>query len=158
MNKNSYISLPAVILLFCLISCRSSDHQTKKAFSGDISPSERPITIALTNYPDQYPVFSVADTAHDFGTIEEGKVVKFDFRFRNTGKKPLIISQAGSTCGCTVPKFPKKPVAPGETGYIHVVFDSKGKIGKQLKPVFITANTMPRQITLSIACNVVPKK
>lgn len=150
--------LTAGIIALLAVSCHSSDHQKRSTLSGDISPSERPITIALTNYPDQYPVFSVADTTHDFGTIEEGKVVKYDFRFRNTGQKPLIISRASSTCGCTVPKFPKKPIAPGEVGYLRVVFNSAGKSGKQLKPIFVEANTMPQQITLSITCNVVSKK
>jgi hypothetical protein len=156
--KKHYISLAAGIIAFLAVSCHSSDSQKRSTLSGDISPSERPITIALTNYPQQYAVFSVADTTHDFGTVEEGKVVKYDFRFRNTGQKPLIISQASSTCGCTVPKFPKKPIAPGEVGYLHVVFNRAGKSGKQLKPIFIEENTKPRKITLSKTCNDVQKK
>ena len=86
---------------------------------------------------------SFEEETYDFGTITEGKTIEHTFKFTNTGKAPLIISNARSTCGCTVPKWSKKPIPPGEEGEIRVRFDSKGKKNAQNKPVTITANTYP---------------
>ncbi len=85
------------------------------------------------------------ETTYDFGTIKQGEKASHVFKFRNTGNEPLIISNAKATCGCTVPHWPKDPIAPGETGEIEVVFNSKGKSNKQNKKVTITANTNPPQ-------------
>ena len=65
------------------------------------------------------------DKVYNFGTISEGEKVEYNFRFKNTGKKPLIITNASASCGCTVPEKPEKPVMPGETSFIKVVFNSK---------------------------------
>lgn len=83
------------------------------------------------------------ETLYDFGTIREGKIIEHTFKFTNTGKAPLIISNARSTCGCTIPKWPKDPIPPGEEGEIRVRFDSKNKKNAQNKPVTVTANTYP---------------
>ena len=79
----------------------------------------------------------------DFGEVDEGAVVQHTFNFVNTGKAPLLISSARSTCGCTVPEWPKEPVPPGERGQIEVKFNTQGKKNKQTKPVTIVANTYP---------------
>ena len=86
----------------------------------------------------------------DYGTIKEGEAVEHTFKFTNTGVAPLIIEGAKSTCGCTVPQFPKEPIAPGESGEIAVKFNSKNKSGRQRKPVNITANTYPKLTTVYI--------
>lgn len=80
---------------------------------------------------------------HDFGKIKQGDIVKYDFKFTNTGKSPLIITSAMASCGCTRPDYPKTPVAPGASGNIHVEFNSAGKMGLQDKQITITANTNP---------------
>ena len=98
-----------------------------------------------------------AETTHEFGTIAEGDVVEHTFTFTNTGDTPLIIQDAQTTCGCTVPKKPEAPVPPGETGEIQVRFDSQGKAGVQNKAVTITANTEPTTTRLFIKANVTPK-
>ena len=59
--------------------------------------------------------------------------------FKNTGKTPLVISNAKGSCGCTVPEWPKEPVAPGATAELLVKFNSKGKPNQQQKTVTITA-------------------
>jgi len=79
----------------------------------------------------------------DFGEVQEGEVVEHVFEFTNTGQSPLIINSARSTCGCTVPEWPKEPIPPGESGVINVRFNTKNKKNKQTKPVTITANTYP---------------
>lgn len=83
------------------------------------------------------------ETIHDFGAVDAGAVVSHEFEFTNVGSVPLIISDARSTCGCTVPEWPKSPIAPGQKGTILVKFDTKNKEGVQQKPVTITANTFP---------------
>jgi Protein of unknown function (DUF1573) len=88
--------------------------------------------------------------SYDFGTVDEGKMVTKVFSFENVGKSPLVISDAHSTCGCTVPEFPEVPVPPGGKGEITVRFDTNGKAGPQTKPVTIVANTYPSNTVLEI--------
>jgi hypothetical protein len=83
------------------------------------------------------------DSVYNFGKITEGEKVTFNFRFRNTGIKPLVISSTSASCGCTVPEKPERPVLPGETGYIKVVFNSRGKMGHNEKNITVIANTKP---------------
>ena len=90
------------------------------------------------------------ETEFDFGTVDAGEKVTHIYRFTNTGDEPLIISNAKGSCGCTVPEWPKEPVAPGSTSEIKVQFDSKNKNGKQSKRVTLTANTDPAQTFLTI--------
>ena len=80
---------------------------------------------------------------YDFGEVEEGDIVSHTFHFTNTGKAPLVISDAHSTCGCTVPQWPKDPIPPGGKGTIEVTFNTKNKTRRQEKPVIISANTYP---------------
>lgn len=83
------------------------------------------------------------DSAYNFGTITEGEKVTFNFRFKNTGTKPLVIANATASCGCTIPEKPEKPIAPGETGFIKVVFNSAGKLNHNEKHITVNANTNP---------------
>lgn len=78
---------------------------------------------------------------HDFGTIKDGAKVFWNFRFTNTGNIPLIINRVKADCGCTVPEYPKTPIAPGEEGKIRVTFDSKGRPGRQIKKVTVLSNS-----------------
>lgn len=94
---------------------------------------------------------------HDFGDIAEGKTVNTTFDFTNTGDVPLVITSANGSCGCTVPDWPRTPIAPGETGQIKVSFNSTGRSGKNDKTVTIEANTVPRTTVLKITSNVLPK-
>lgn len=88
--------------------------------------------------------------AHDFGTIKQNSENKHIFKFTNTGTNPLIIQDAKGSCGCTVPKYPKNPVAPGESGEIEVVYKPGTQQGNQTKTVTLTANTTPEQTVLKI--------
>ena len=77
---------------------------------------------------------------YDFGTIKQGESVSYKFNFTNTGKDPLIITEAHGSCGCTVPQWPKDPITKGGKGTIDVTFNSTGKSGMQDKTVTITSN------------------
>lgn len=70
------------------------------------------------------PEFTFQEEEFDFGLIQEGEVVTHDFKFTNTGEVPLVISAANGSCGCTVPEYPRTPIAPGAEAVIHVSFDS----------------------------------
>lgn len=83
------------------------------------------------------------DTLHDFGTIDEGKTVEYDFKFKNTGEYPLIISDAKASCGCTIPEWTKDPVLPNQEGKLKVKYNSTGKEGQIQKTVSVFANTTP---------------
>ncbi|MFN0215960.1 MAG: DUF1573 domain-containing protein [Saprospiraceae bacterium] len=98
---------------------------------------------AATTIQYEQPVF-------DFGTIDEGEIVKHNYKFKNTGGEPLVIHNCKGSCGCTVPTWPKEPIPAGGTGEIKVEFNSKGKPGQQSKRVTITANTNPTETFIEI--------
>ena len=100
--------------------------------------------------------FEFEESTFDFGVIDAGEKVSHVYKFTNTGDNPLLIKNAKGSCGCTVPKWPKEPIMPGETGEILVEYNSKGKKGKETKRVTLTANTTPAQTFLTITGEVTP--
>lgn len=98
------------------------------------------------------------DSAFDFGTITEGEKVEYSYRFVNTGKSPLMVFSASASCGCTVPEKPEKPVLPGDTSFIRVVFNSQGKVGQNHKDITIMANTAPSFPLLKLSGEVKAKQ
>lgn len=95
-----------------------------------------------------------AQSNHSFGEIEQDSKHTYVFKFTNTGSEPLIIENATGSCGCTVPTFPKEPIAPGKTGEIEVVYSPGKQEGEQTKTVSITANTDPIVTSLNISAKV----
>lgn len=93
---------------------------------------------------------SFEEEVFDFGTVTEGEKVKHTYQFTNSGDEPLILSNAVGSCGCTVPQWPREPIAPGSTGEIVVEFNSQGKMGERDQKVTLTANTEPAQTVLSL--------
>lgn len=91
----------------------------------------------------------------NFGTITQGEKVKHTFKFTNTGNSDLVIVSAKGSCGCTVPEWPKEPIAAGEQGEIYVVFNSDGKSGKQVKQVSIVANTEPATSVIALEGDII---
>lgn len=93
---------------------------------------------------------------HDYGTIKYGSDGSCSFEFKNTGNAPLIISNAKGSCGCTVPEWPKEPIAPGAKASIKVKYDTK-RPGAINKSVTITSNAVnePSKV-IRIKGNVLP--
>ncbi|MCW3089699.1 MAG: hypothetical protein JWP81_768 [Ferruginibacter sp.] len=88
-------------------------------------------------------VVQLIDSLYNFGKVTEGEKVTYNFRFKNVGTKPMVITSTSASCGCTVPEKPEKPILPGETSFIKVVFNSQGKVGPNQKTVTVMANTKP---------------
>jgi hypothetical protein len=102
-------------------------------------------------------VISFKENSVDFGDIVQGQKVEHTFVLTNSGKSPLIISNVAATCGCTVPSWPKEPVAPGKSAEIKVSFNSAGKIGKQNSVVRIYSNASEPIEKVSLISNVLQK-
>jgi hypothetical protein len=81
------------------------------------------------------------DSAKNMGKINQGQKLQIAFRFKNSGKNPLVIQSVTPSCGCTVADFPKEPIAPGKEGEITGAFDSEGRSGLQHKELTVIANT-----------------
>lgn len=88
-------------------------------------------------------------TEVNYGVIDQGSDPLRKFHFTNTGTEPLVIKNAKGSCGCTVPKYPKEPILPGETSVIEVRYDTK-RIGKFTKRVTLTTNEGSEKRVLTI--------
>jgi len=115
-----------------------------RSLAGNIAPSDTTGTAVLT----------FAAPEHSFGTVMEGEKVGCIFTFTNTGDADLVISSASASCGCTVPKFDKKPVPPGRSGTIEVIFDTSGREGVQTKTVVVQSNAENNLVILRIIADV----
>lgn len=85
------------------------------------------------------PVITFEKKTHDFGNVKKGQPVTFEFVFTNTGKQPLLLSEPRSSCGCTVPSWPKEPIMPGQKKSISITFDAE-KEGEFSKQVTVLSN------------------
>lgn len=139
-NQRTYNSLLFLIMLLAL-SC--TNHQNDKVAKTQIMKEK------------SFPLIKFDTTYHDFGTLVQGEKASVSFKFRNTGSSNLIIKDAFSTCGCTVPNFSSEPISPGEEGKVEVLFDSEGKYGLQYKTVTLKLNTKIEEKTLTIKANVI---
>ena len=168
MKQSFFSGLLIVVMALFAVSCASEGSADSASDSTTATTNERAATpqpTAATPKPaaqDAAPtgpttVMSFSETEFDFGMVDEGEKVSHTYKFENTGSEPLILSNAKGSCGCTVPKWPKEPIAPGESGVITVEFNSKNKKGKRNQKVTITANTDPAQTFIYLKGEVKPK-
>jgi len=152
------IVLP-LLLLSALAACQSEP--TKKVPEGQLSASvindPRSATGLDVQAAGEAAKMHFADTSHNFGWMNEGEVVTHDFSFTNTGKSPLIIAGASTTCGCTVPDYTKEPIAPGKSGNLKVTFSSAGKWGHILKSIVVSSNAFPATQVITIIADIKSK-
>jgi hypothetical protein len=175
MKKLNLFSMILLVVAVAITSCKdkAADASTDTASATEVSatpgtttdvtatpdatatPQADPAAGAATPVPTG-PLTSIKfeEETYDWGKVMDGEKMTHVFKFKNTGKEPLLISNAKGSCGCTVPEWPKDAIAPGKSGEIKVVFDSKGKGapgGKEdSKKVTITANTDPADTYLTI--------
>ena len=100
----------------------------------------------------------IIDSSYDFGKATEGEIVEYNYRFKNTGTKPLVVTNVSASCGCTVPEKPEQPIKPGETGYIKVKFNSEHRVGKAHKTITVSSNAEPAFPELLLTGEVTEKK
>jgi Protein of unknown function (DUF1573) len=122
----------------------------------DYNPNHATLPNIVVNEPKTTIKFD--ELVHDFGSITTGDIVKHTFYFTNSGTNPLLITNATASCGCTVPIFPKTPVAPGARDSVIVQFNSANKLGLQNKTVNVYANTNPASTVLGITASVKEKE
>jgi len=106
---------------------------------------------------NKFPKMDFETKEIDFGTHNEGEILDTVFKFKNTGEAPLVITNVKTSCGCTTPYWPKKPIQPGETDEIKVRFNTNHKPGKQTKTITIHANTKNLTETIQIKAYNIPK-
>jgi len=153
MIKILYLFMFRLIFVFIITFFFSCSNDKKDNVNTDLINNQNTF-----NNPERSqtegPILQFKSKEHDFGTISEGEIVLHTFQFENTGKSPLIISDAVGSCGCTTPTWSNTPIKPGESGYIEVKFDSKGRVGANSKTVTLTANTIPNKTYLKINVHV----
>ena len=102
------------------------------------------LAVVTVNAQDAAPIASGANIefskmVHDYGNMKQNGDGTCEFKFTNTGTAPLIISNAKGSCGCTVPQWPREPIAPGASNVIKVKYDTK-RVGPINKSVTISSN------------------
>jgi hypothetical protein len=161
--KTRFVYILALLFSFsAMVSCNKKAEETQNTTAAgpqeDLKASDL-ISNPNTANPQEVPAgpapkMEFAESVFDFGDIKPGAVVKHTFKFKNTGDAPLIIESASASCGCTVPEWPREPIAAGAEGQINVEFNSQGKTGQQNKLVTIRANTQPNISELTIKANI----
>ncbi len=144
------------LLLFGFI-IQSCDNNNGKNISTDVVNNSK--SAVKLDADGAAPRMEFEETIHDFGEMIQGERVVYNFHFTNVGGSDLVITRVSTSCGCTVGKYPKDPVAPGKSGTIEVTFNSHRKKGYQNKTITILANTQPNTTVLRIKAKVVlPEK
>lgn len=139
----------SMVSLFAFTSCK--ENASSKIKTDNVAEAAQRDEAAKA-----VPVMSFEKAEHDFGTIEQGTPQEAAFKFTNTGNAPLIITDAKSSCGCTVPNPPKEPIAPGESSELMVKFNGSGQ-NQVTKTITVTANTEKGSEILRIKAFVNPK-
>ncbi|RKV82303.1 MAG: DUF1573 domain-containing protein [Alloprevotella sp.] len=91
-------------------------------------------------------VVTFKETEHNFGKFYSNKEQVYVFKFKNTGNKPLVIEQATTSCGCTVPSYTQAPIAPGKSGEIKVVYNGRGKNPGEFKKVITVRSNASNEL------------
>jgi hypothetical protein len=148
------------ITLLCLsISAAAANAQNNKQAP---APTPTPVPASQQAPPAPDPdagsfKFKDEDNTHDFGEVPEGPLAEYDFEFKNTGKKPIVIQEAHGSCGCTVPSWPHEPILPKQKAVIHVAYTTNGRPGPIMKEVTINSNAKESPMVLHIRGTVKPK-
>ncbi len=147
------------VLALAWVACKNDDASgVHKVGEGGTNSDmiNNPATAGVPADTNSLARITFEETEFDFGTAKEGDVVKHSFKFTNTGKVPLTILKARSSCGCTVPEWPEEPIPPGGTGEISAKFNTDGKTGRQKKAITVTANTYPNESRVMLSGEVTP--
>lgn len=145
------------VFVVCTLVAIAALYSCKEKASSKVNSENVELAADRDTQAKNLPVMSFENREHDFGTIQSGAAQETTFRFTNTGNAPLIITDAKSSCGCTVPEYPKNtPIAPGESGELLVKFNGSGQ-NQVIKTITVTANTEKNSEILRIKAFVMPK-
>ena len=163
--KKLFLSVAVVVLTFSCtdksstIESKNGEVMSSAAANGE-TEAELKTSLAEIEKEEQDKIKLEAATitsmsfdkkTHDFGKIKEDTENKASFIVTNTGNKPLIIDKVDVSCGCTTAHKPEKPIAPGKSDKIEVVFHPKpGQLNEQKKTITVQANTDPKIVVLNI--------
>ncbi len=100
------------------------------------------------------PIITFEKTTHDYGTVTKGGDGACEFKFKNNGVEPLILSNVSSSCGCTVPEWPREPILKGKSASVKVKYDTN-RVGPINKTITVMSNAKVASIQLKIVGNVV---
>lgn len=112
--------------------------------------------VQTTDQSANGPEISFTKVVHDYGTIEQNADGTCEFDFTNTGNEPLVLSTVRSSCGCTVPQWPREPILPGKSEKIKVKYDTR-RMGAINKSITVLSNAKTSSVVLRISGKVVPK-
>lgn len=129
-------------------------------FTGcDVRNKDKKVLVPVQKEVKEATTVQAIDSVYDFGKISEGEIIEFSYRFKNTGKMPLIITeQPHASCGCTIAERPEEPVMPGDTGFIKVKFNSENRPGEAHKTVTVNSNAIPPFPELLLKGDVIGKQ
>ena len=136
-----------LLVLFLMAVSACGQRGGSKANNGAVSESDTIVKKTTLKF---------IATEHDFGQVKEGEKVTHVFEVLNTGKADLFLQSVKPSCGCTTPRYEQKPIRPGKKGTIEVVFNTKGRPGKQRKSIMVVTNTEPPNTVLFFNCEVIP--
>lgn len=122
--------------------------QEKPVAPTNPNTSATPAAPAAVDNPNA-PVITFEKTVHNYGTIPFNGDGKCEFSFTNTGKEPLILTNVKSSCGCTVPQWPRQPILPGQSEIIKVEYKTN-RVGKINKTVTVMSNAKTPNVVLRI--------
>lgn len=130
------IFLVGVLGLLVMTSCK------KEKASALFTDAEKQEQASQVVNPADAAELKFESDSYDFGNLPAAAKVDHFVRFTNTGKSPLIIKNAVGSCGCTVPVWPKEPIAPGASDSLKITYNAGTQKGRQQKTVTLTTNTV----------------
>lgn len=147
--KNLFLVLSVLIFT---VACNSGSKSTSETYESSYEdPAYTPSdSDSVVNTASKKGVIEFDNTSFDFGTIDEGEKVEYNYEFTNVGDAPVILSKVMASCGCTTPEYTSTPIAPGKKGSVKVVFDSKGQTGQQQKIITVQSNAKEGIMTVEL--------
>ena len=142
-----------ILFLLLLFSCAND---RSKELTTSIVPSN--LTADKNSVKISMPEIEIDQDYFDFGEIDQDKSIRIDFKLKNIGNAPLLISSVKGSCGCTVPEWPKEVIKQGKETNIKVTFNSGKRQGKQKKTVTLVTNAIPSTRVLTITGTVLVSK
>ncbi|RLD56996.1 MAG: hypothetical protein DRJ05_10410 [Bacteroidetes bacterium] len=152
--KKLTITLALMVFVAFFANAQVSTSATAPASSKSLSATapakeHKQAAVPVQNNNPNAPDVVFNKTVHDYGTLEQHGDGKCEFKFTNEGNEPLILSNVRSSCGCTVPTWPREPILPGQSGVIKIKYDTK-RIGTINKSIYVTSNAKVSKVTLKI--------